>query len=47
MDWLLVCGAVGLTVSAIAGLWNAYQFSRIAPNPAKHGGLPAEGKSRV
>jgi hypothetical protein len=44
MDWLLVCAAVGLTVSAIAGLWNAYQFSRIAPSPAKHGGLPAEGK---
>ena len=44
MDLLLVCAAVGLTISAIAGLWNAYQFSRIAPSPAKHGGLPAEGK---
>ena len=44
MDWLLVCAAVGLTVSAIAGLWNAYQFSRIGPSPTKHSRLPAEGK---
>ena len=39
MDWLLVCAAVGLTVTAVTGLWNAYQFSRIAPSPAKHGRL--------
>ena len=47
MDWLLVCAAMGCAVAAVAGLWNAYQFSRLASVPEKPGKLPADMKVEV